>query len=83
METSEASIRAAGDRLQQTGRGFGGRELAKIDLLDFRDFTRDVSSGSVNCLRTAFAIQPALTGRFQKLQEMVEANRAAQNAGTS
>lgn len=81
METSEASIRAAGERLQETGRGLGGRELAKIDLLTFAISHEMYHRGQLTVYERLLAIQPALTGRFRKLEEMMEANRAAQNAG--
>ncbi len=83
METSEASIRAVGDRLQATGRGLGGREVAKIDLLTFAISHEMYHRGQLTVYERLLKIQPALTGRFQKLQEIVEANRAAQNAGSS
>jgi len=83
METSEASIRAAGDRLQETGRGLGGRELAKIDLLTFAISHEMYHRGQLTVYERLLKLEPVLTGRFQKLQEMVEANRAAQNAGSS
>ena len=83
METSEATIRTAGERLQETGRGLGGRELAKIDLLTFAISHEMYHRGQLTVYERLLTIQPALTGRFQKLQEMVEANRDAQNAGTS
>ena len=81
METSEATIRAAGDSLQQIGRGLGGREFAKIDLLTFAISHEMYHRGQLTVYERLLAIQPALTGRFRKLEEMMEANRAAQNAG--
>ncbi len=80
METSEASIRAVGDRLQATGLGLGGREVAKIDLLTFAISHEMYHRGQLTVYERLLQIQPALTGRFQKLMEKVEANRAAQNA---
>ncbi len=80
METSEASIRAIGDGLQATGRGLGGREVAKIDLLTFAISHEMYHRGQLTVYERLLKIQPALTGRFQKLQEKVEASRAAQNA---
>lgn len=83
METSEASIRAAGDRLQETGRGLGGRELAKIDLLTFAISHEMYHRGQLTVYERLLKVEPALTGRFQKLMATMEANRAAQNAGGS
>lgn len=80
METSEASIRAVGERLQATGRGLGGREVAKIDLLTFAISHEMYHRGQLTVYERLLSVEPALTKRFQKLQEMVEANRAAQSS---
>jgi uncharacterized damage-inducible protein DinB len=82
MESSEATIRAAGDTLQQTGRGLGGRELAKIDLLSFAISHEMYHRGQLTVYERLLKIQPALTDRFQKLMEGMEAKKAAQKAGT-
>ena len=80
METSEASIRAAGDTLQETGRGLGGRELKKIDLLSFAISHEMYHRGQLTVYERLLKVEPVLTQRFRGLMDKIEANKAAVNA---
>jgi len=80
MATSEASIRAAGDTLNEAGRGLGGRELRKIDLLSFAISHEMYHRGQLTVYERLLKVEPALTQRFRALTARVEANKATQNA---
>lgn len=80
METSEASIRAAGDTLQESGRGLGGREVRKIDLLSFAISHEMYHRGQLTVYLRLLKVEPVLTQRFRGLMDKIEANKAASNA---
>jgi uncharacterized damage-inducible protein DinB len=80
METSEASLRAAGDTLQGSGRGLGGREVRKIDLLSFAISHEMYHRGQLTVYERLLKVEPALTQRFRALTARLEANKAGVNA---
>jgi uncharacterized damage-inducible protein DinB len=80
METSEASIRAAGDKLQEAGRGLTGKEIRKIDMLTFAVSHEMYHRGQLTVYERLLKVEPALTGRFKKLTARAAANKAPQNA---
>jgi uncharacterized damage-inducible protein DinB len=80
METSEASIRAAGDTLNQLGRGLGGRELRKIELLSFAISHEMYHRGQLTVYERLLQVEPALTLRLRALTARAAANKAAPNA---
>ena len=80
METSEASIRSAGETLNQTGRGLGGRELRKMELLSFAISHEMYHRGQLTVYERLLQVEPALTQRFRAMNARAAANRAPQNA---
>lgn len=80
METSEASIRAAGDRLQDKTRGFTGKEVAKSDLLTFAVSHEMYHRGQLTVYERLLKLEPALTQRFRELSAKAAANKATLNA---
>ena len=80
METSEASLRAAGDALNETGRGLGGRELQKIELVSFAISHEMYHRGQLTVYERLLQVEPALTRRFRALMARATANKAPQNA---
>jgi uncharacterized damage-inducible protein DinB len=80
MDTSEAAMRGAGDALQETGRGLGGQEVRKIDMLRFAISHEMYHRGQLTVYERLLKVEPALTQRFRELMAKVEANKAAGNA---
>jgi|ERR1041385_1813844 uncharacterized damage-inducible protein DinB len=69
METSEASIRAAGDSLQQMMRRFDGKEISKVDFLRFAIAHEMYHRGQFTVYERLLSIEPALTKDFRKMFE--------------
>jgi len=80
METSEASIRAAGETLNEAGRGLGGRELRKIELVTFAISHEMYHRGQLTVYERLLQVEPALTRRFRAMTARAGANKAPQNA---
>jgi uncharacterized damage-inducible protein DinB len=80
METSEASIRDAGDGLDATMRRFDGKERTKLDVLNFAIAHEMYHRGQLTVYARLLNIEPALTQHFKKLFATAEANKAAQSA---
>ena len=80
METSEATIRAAADTLNETGRGLSGRELLKIELVSFAISHEMYHRGQLTVYERLLQVEPALTRRFRALTARTAANKAPQNA---
>lgn len=80
METSEASIRAASDTLNDTGRGLGGRELQKIELVSFAISHEMYHRGQLTVYERLLQVEPALTRRFRAISARAAANQSPQNA---
>lgn len=80
METSEASLRAAGATLNETGRGLGGRELQKIELVSFAISHEMYHRGQLTVYERLLQVEPALTRRFRAMTARAAANKAPQNA---
>ena len=80
METSEASLRAAGDALNETGRGLGGRELQKIELVSFAISHEMYHRGQLTVYERLLQVEPALTRRFRALTARAAANKTPTNA---
>lgn len=80
METSEASIRAAGDTLNETGRGLGGRELRKIELVSFAISHEMYHRGQLTVYERLLKVEPALTKRFRAMAARAAADKPSQNA---
>jgi uncharacterized damage-inducible protein DinB len=67
METSEAFIRTCGDGLQQTMQRFDGKELSKLDFLNFAVAHEMYHRGQLTVYERLLGIEPALTRYFNKL----------------
>ena len=80
METSGASIKAAGDTLNETGRGLGGRELRKIELVSFAISHEMYHRGQLTVYERLLKVEPALTRRFRAMTARAAANKTSQNA---
>jgi uncharacterized damage-inducible protein DinB len=80
METSEASIRAAGDRLQDKTKGFRGNEVAKFDLLTFAVSHEMYHRGQLTVYERLLKLEPVLTQRFREMSAKAAANKATPNA---
>jgi uncharacterized damage-inducible protein DinB len=80
METSEASIRASGDKLQDTARSLSGREVTKLDLLTFAVSHEMYHRGQLTVYERLLKVEPALTQRFNRLSARAAANKASENA---
>lgn len=80
METSEASIRGAGDKLQDTARSLSGKEVTKLDLLTFAVSHEMYHRGQLTVYERLLNVEPVLTQRFNKLSARAAANKAAENA---
>ncbi|MEK6281492.1 MAG: DinB family protein [Acidobacteriota bacterium] len=81
METSEASIRASGERMQDLMKRFDGKEISRLDFLQFALSHEMYHRGQLTVYERLMSIEPALTQRFRKLLARAEANQTAQNAG--
>lgn len=80
METSEASIRAAGEKLQDTARGLNGKEITKLDMLTFAVAHEMYHRGQLTVYERLLKVEPVLTQRFNKLSARAAANKASENA---
>ena len=80
MEMSEASMRTAGDTLYETGRGLGGRELRKIELVSFAISHEMYHRGQLTVYERLLQVEPALTRRFRAMTARAAANKTPQNA---
>lgn len=80
METSAASIKAAEHTLNETGRGLGGRELRKIELVSFAISHEMYHRGQLTVYERLLEVEPALTRRFRAMTARAGANKAPQNA---
>lgn len=67
METSEASIRSCGDGLQATMRRFDGKEVSKLDFLNFGVAHEMYHRGQLTVYERLLGVEPALTRYFNKL----------------
>jgi uncharacterized damage-inducible protein DinB len=67
METSEASIRSCGEGLQGTMQRFDGKEVSKLDFLNFAVAHEMYHRGQLTVYERLLGIEPALTQYFNKL----------------
>ena len=67
METSEACIRAGGEKLKDSMRRFDGKELSKLDFLSFAVAHEMYHRGQLTVYERLLSIEPALTRRFKKI----------------
>ena len=67
METSEASIRSCGHGLQDTMQRFDGKEVSKLDFLNFAVAHEMYHRGQLTVYERLLGIEPALTRYFNKL----------------
>ncbi|MDQ6651749.1 MAG: DinB family protein [Acidobacteriota bacterium] len=72
METSEACIRAGGEKLKETMRRFDGKEMSKLDFLNFAVAHEMYHRGQLTVYLRLMGIEPALTRRFKKLFSKAE-----------
>ncbi|HKO42903.1 MAG TPA: DinB family protein [Pyrinomonadaceae bacterium] len=80
METSATSIKAAEHTLNETGRGLGGRELRKIELVSFAISHEMYHRGQLTVYERLLQVEPALTRRFRAMTARAAANKTPQNA---
>jgi uncharacterized damage-inducible protein DinB len=80
METTEATIRAAASNLEGTMQRFDGKELSKIDFLNFAISHEMYHRGQLTVYERLLSIEPALTQRFRKLFSSPPKSSAAENA---
>jgi uncharacterized damage-inducible protein DinB len=67
METSEAAIRTGGEQLRDTMRRFDGKEMTKLEFLNFAVAHEMYHRGQLTVYERLLGIEPALTRRFKKL----------------
>lgn len=67
MELAEATIRAQGDKLNQSMRRFDGKEMSKLNFLHFAATHEMYHRGQLTVYERLMNIEPALTQRFRKL----------------
>lgn len=67
METAEASIRACGEGVKESMRRFDGKEMSKLDFLNFAVAHEMYHRGQFTVYERLLSIEPALTQRFRKL----------------
>ncbi len=67
METSEACIRAGGEKLKEPMRRFDGKEMSKLDFLNFAVNHEMYHRGQLTVYLRLMGIEPTLTRRFKKL----------------
>ena len=67
MELAEATIRAHGDKLNDSMRRFDGKEMSKLDFLQFAAAHEMYHRGQFTVYARLLNIEPALTQRFKKL----------------
>lgn len=80
METTEATIRGAGSNLEGSMRRFDGKELSKLDFLNFALAHEMYHRGQLTVYERLLSIEPALTQRFKKFLANAESSKAADNA---
>ncbi len=80
METTEATIRGAGNDLNGSMQRFDGKELSKLDFLNFALAHEMYHRGQLTVYERLLSIEPALTQRFRKLSSNSESSKAAENA---
>ena len=67
MEMAEASIRGCGEGLQATMQRFDGKEVAKLDFLNFGVAHEMYHRGQLTVYERLLGVEPALTQYFKKL----------------
>ena len=67
MEMAEASIRGCGEGLQATMRRFDGKEVTKLDFLNFGVAHEMYHRGQLTVYERLLGVEPALTQYFKKL----------------
>lgn len=67
MEMAEASIRACGEGLQATMQRFDGKEVTKLDFLNFGVAHEMYHRGQLTVYERLLGVEPALTQYFKKL----------------
>ena len=79
MEMSEATIRTCGDGLKDSMRRFDGKELTKLDMLNFAVAHEMYHRGQFTVYQRLLRIEPVLTQRLKKLFATSQEN-SAENA---
>ncbi len=67
MEMAEASIRGCGEGLQATMQRFDGKEVTKLDFLNFAVAHEMYHRGQLTVYERLLGVEPALTQYFKKL----------------
>ena len=67
MEVTEATIRSHGDKLKDSMRRFDGKEMPKLEFLQFAVSHEMYHRGQFTVYERLLKIEPALTQRFKKL----------------
>jgi len=67
MDLTEATIRSHADKLDDSMRRFDGREMSKLDFLNFVVAHEMYHRGQFTVYERLLNIEPALTRRFKKL----------------
>ncbi len=80
METTEATIRGAGNNLNGSMRRFDGKELSKLDFLNFALAHEMYHRGQLTVYERLLRIEPALTQRFRKLFTNTDSSKAVEHA---
>jgi len=80
METTEATIRGAGDELNGSMQRFDGKELSKLDFLNSLLAHEMYHRGQLTVYERLLNIEPAMTQRFRKLFANTESPQVAENA---
>ena len=67
MDLTEATIRSHADKLDDSMRRFDGRDMSKLDFLNFVVAHEMYHRGQFTVYERLLNIEPALTRRFKKL----------------
>ena len=67
MDHTEASLRSNAGKLNESMRRFDGKEMSKLDMLNFIVSHEMYHRGQVTVYERLLNIEPALTQRFKKL----------------
>lgn len=67
MEVSEATLRAHGDKLNDSIRRFDGKEITKLQFLQFATSHEMYHRGQLTVYERLLAIEPVLTQRLKKV----------------
>jgi uncharacterized damage-inducible protein DinB len=67
MEISEATIRAHGDKLNDPMRRFDGKEMTKLQVLQFATSHEMYHRGQLTVYERLLTIEPVLTQRLKKM----------------